>query len=277
MGARVGGRQAGIMSTPMTPTTPIPPAVPALLDLAVDLARRGGDLTLRWFRKRDLRVEHKADGSPVTEADTAAERLIRAELERLQPDDAIIGEEEPERPGRSGIRWYVDPLDGTRAFTRGVPLYATLVAAYDEHGPAVGVIHMPALGETVYAGRGLGCHWNGGPARVSEVAALQGAYLTTSAFDHWSDAALVAVKSAGLVMRTWGDAYGYLLVATGRAEVMVDPTVSVWDLAPMPVILEEAGGRFTDFTGSVRPDGGSAVASNGRLHEAALELVRGAR
>lgn len=254
-----------------------PPAPRALLDLALDLARRGGDLTLRWFRNRDLRVEHKADGSPVTEADKAAERLIRAELERLRPDDAIIGEEEGERPGRSGVRWYIDPLDGTRAFTRAVPLYATLVAAYDENGPAVGVIHMPALGETVYAGRGLGCRCNDRPARVSEVAALRGAYLTTSGLDGWSEPALAAVKSAGLVTRTWGDAYGYLLVATGRAELMVDPVVSVWDLAPMPVILEEAGGRFTDFAGAVRPDGGSGVASNGRLHEAALALLNSGR
>lgn len=254
-------------------STSPPPADRALLDLALDLARRGGDLTLRWFRSDQLAIVRKADGSPVTEADRASERLIRGELERLRPDDAILGEEEAERAGTSGVRWFVDPLDGTRAFTRGVPLYATLVAASDAHGPAIGVIHLPALGETVYAGRGLGCFLNAKPARVSETSELGGACLTSSGFEHWPDRALAAVRSAGLALRTWGDAYGYALVATGRADVMVDPVVAVWDIAPMPVILAEAGGRFTDFAGAVRADGGNGLASNGRLHEAVRALL----
>lgn len=250
-----------------------PPADQALLDLALDLARRGGDLTLRWFRTADLAVARKSDGTPVTEADRSAERLIRGELERLRPDDAILGEEEAERAGTSGVRWFVDPLDGTKAFTRGVPLYATLIAASDPHGPAVGVIHLPALGETIYAGRGLGCFLNARPARVSETTELRGACLTSSGFEHWPDAALAAVRSAGLALRTWGDAYGYALVATGRADVMVDPVVAVWDVAPMPVILAEAGGRFTDYTGQERADGGNGIATNGRLHEAVRALL----
>ena len=251
-----------------------PPAVDAaLLDLAVALAQRAGNLTLQWFRRDDLAVAHKADGSPVTAADRASERLIREELARTRPDDRIVGEEEGELPGTSGTSWYIDPLDGTKAFTHGVPLYSTLLAAADEHGPAVGVIHLPALGETVYAGRGRGCFCNGRPARVSATAETKGAYLTTSGFDYWPDAALRAVKGSGLVMRTWGDAYGYALVATGRADVMVDPIAAIWDLAPMSVILPEAGGRFTDLSGAARPDGGSGVASNGLLHEAVLPLL----
>lgn len=245
----------------------------ALLDLAVDLARQAGDLTLRWFRTVDLAVTRKSDGTPVTAADRAAESFVRAELERLRPEDGVVGEEEAERPGTSGVRWYVDPLDGTKAFTHGVPLYSTLLAAYDEHGPAVGVIHLPALRETIYAGRGRGCFCNGRPARVSETSEVKGAYLTTSGFDYWPDAALAAVKASGLVMRTWGDAYGYALVATGRADVMVDPTAAIWDLAPMAVIIPEAGGRFTDLSGESRADGGSGVASNGPLHDSVLPLL----
>ena len=250
-----------------------PPADKVLLDLAVELAQRAGDLTLRWFRAVDLAVTRKTDGTPVTEADRAAERFIREELERRRPEDGVVGEEEAERTGTSGVRWYVDPLDGTKAFTHGVPLYSTLLAASDGHGPAVGVIHLPALGETVYAGRGLGCFANGRPARVSTTDSVRGAYLTTSGFDYWPDPALLAVKASGLIMRTWGDAYGYALVATGRADVMVDPVAAIWDLAPMMVILPEAGGRFTDLSGAARPDGGSGVASNGRLHEAVLPLL----
>jgi histidinol-phosphatase len=250
-----------------------PPADQALLDLALDLARRGGDLTLRWFRSPELAVARKSDGTPVTEADRSAERLIRDELERLRPDDAILGEEEAERAGTSGVRWFVDPLDGTKAFTRGVPLYATLIAASDAHGPAVGVIHLPALGETIYAGRGLGCFLNARPARVSDTDDLRGACLTSSGFEHWPDPALAAVRGAGLALRTWGDAYGYALVATGRADVMVDPVVAIWDVAPMPVILSEAGGRFTDYAGEVRADGGNGIATNGRLHDAVRALL----
>jgi histidinol phosphatase-like enzyme (inositol monophosphatase family) len=252
---------------------PLPPASSELLDLAVDIARRAGDLTLRFFRMRGLAVTRKEDGTPVTEADRAAERFIREELARRRPDDAVVGEEEGAQAGTSGVRWYVDPVDGTKAFTHGVPLYSVLLAAFDEHGPAVGVIHLPALSETVYAARGRGCFLNGAAARVSEQASLDGAYLTTSGFEHWPEAALRAVKASGLALRTWGDAYGYALVATGRAEVMVDPAAAVWDLAPMLVILPEAGGRFTDLSGAVRADGGSGVASNGRLHEAVLPLL----
>jgi histidinol phosphatase-like enzyme (inositol monophosphatase family) len=246
-----------------------------LLDAAVELAREAGDATLRWFRTPDLGVQTKADGTPVTEADKAAERLVRGWLEANYPDDAVVGEEEIDRPGTSGRRWIVDPIDGTKAFTHGVPLFSTLLAVEDEHGPAVGVIHLPALGETVWAGRGLGCFVNGEPARVNDHDSLEGAYVMSSALDHWPERSLPAVEVAGAVLRTWGDGYGYSLVATGRVEAMFDPVVAPWDLAPMPVIMAEAGGRFTDLTGAVRIDGGSGLATNGAVHDELLGLLTG--
>ena len=250
-------------------------ADPHLLDAAVTLAREAGDATLRWFRSPELGVQTKADGTPVTDADRAAERIVRSWLEANFPDDAVVGEEETDRPGTSGRRWIVDPIDGTKAFTHGVPLYATLLAVDDEDGPAVGVIHLPALGETVWAGRGLGCFVNDEPARVNDRSTLDGAYIMSSAFDHWPERSLRAVRVAGGVTRTWGDGYGYALVATGRVEAMVDPVVAPWDLAPMPVIMAEAGGRFTDFDGVTRIDGGSGLASNGAIHDELLALLTG--
>jgi histidinol phosphatase-like enzyme (inositol monophosphatase family) len=250
-----------------------PPVDPSLLDAAVDLAREAGDLTLRWFRSVDLSIDTKADGTPVTEADRAAERLVRQRLAERFPDDAVLGEEEDDRPGTSGRRWIVDPIDGTKSFTHGVPLYCTLLGVDDEHGSAAGVIHLPALGETVWAGRGRGCFVNGRPARVSDHATLRGAYVMSSGIDGWPGDTFAALLRAGVVVRTWGDGYGYALVATGRVEAMIDPVVAQWDMAPMPVILAEAGGTFTDLGGETRIDGGSGVASNGHLHAELLRLV----
>jgi histidinol-phosphatase len=253
--------------------TDVPPADPALLDFAVEVVREAGELTLRWFRSGDLAVERKGDGTPVTAADRAAERLVRERIAARFPADGVLGEEEPESPGTSGRRWVVDPIDGTKAFTRGVPLYSTLLALDDEHGPAVGVIGLPATGQVVYAGRGLGCFADGSPARVSERARLAGAYLTTSEFAHWPEDALLGVKRAGCQLRTWGDGYGYAMVATGRADVMVDPVVATYDVAAMPVILAEAGGRFSSLDGRPGAGGGSGVATNGLLHEEVLALL----
>ena len=257
-----------------TPTTAQPPVDRSLLDFAVDVAREAGEATRRWFRASDLAVDSKADGTPVTAADRASERLVRERLAARFPDDGILGEEEPERFGTSGRRWFVDPIDGTKAFTRGVPLYSTLLALDDEHGPAVGVIVLPALDQAVYAGRGLGCWADGAPAHVSATATLDGSYLTASSYTHWDDAALLAVKHAGCHLRTWGDGYGYALVATGRADAMVDPTVEVYDVAPMPVILSEAGGRFTSLDGTPGAAGGSGVATNGVIHDELRALLR---
>jgi histidinol-phosphatase len=249
------------------------PPLRALLDEAVELARRAGEVTLRYFRHPELVVEAKADGTPVTEADRQAERLVRAELARRHPGDGVLGEEEGEQRSETGRRWILDPLDGTKAFSRGVPLYANLLAVEDEQGLAVGVINLPALGETVYAARGAGCWCNDAPARVSERASLVGSYLASSGYAHWDEDRLLRLKRAGLQLAGWGDGYGYALVATGRIEAMADPQAALYDLAPMPVILAEAGGRFTDWAGDPDPGRGTGLASNGALHGELLALL----
>jgi histidinol phosphatase-like enzyme (inositol monophosphatase family) len=244
------------------------------VDEAVDLARRAGQLSLRWFGRADLRVDRKRDGTPVTDADRAVERFLREEIRASHPDDGIVGEEEGPRPSSNGCEWILDPIDGTKAFSRGVPLYANLLAFEDEHGGAVGVVNIPALGEMVWAGRGRGCYLNGAPTHVSDHDALSEAYVSSSAYEGWDEDALLRVKRSGAALRTWGDGYGYLLVATGRIDAMVDPTAARYDLAPMPVILAEAGGSFTDFAGRPLATGGSAVATNGRIHDQLLACLR---
>jgi histidinol phosphatase-like enzyme (inositol monophosphatase family) len=250
-----------------------PPIDKAMLHEVVELVREAGDRTLQWFRTADLGIDRKGDGTPVTVADRDAERFLREQLVARWPDDAILGEEESDRAGTSGRVWIIDPIDGTKAFTQGVPLYSNLLALHDAHGPAIGVINLPALGETVYAARGLGCWCNGVDARVSTKAELTEAYVTASGFGAWPDAALLAMQREGTHLRTWGDGYGYALVATGRAEAMVDFVAAAWDLAPMPVIIEEAGGRFTTVEGSGGFDAGSGVASNGLVHDALLQAL----
>jgi histidinol phosphatase-like enzyme (inositol monophosphatase family) len=247
----------------------------ALLDTAVELVLRAGALTLEWFGSDALRVDTKGDGTPVTEADRAAERFLREELGRRFPDDAIVGEEEPDHQGTSGRTWTIDPIDGTKAFTRGVPLYSNLLALDDEHGPAIGIINIPALGEVVAAGRGLGCTRNGTPCAVSTTATLDTAYASTSGIDGWPSGMLQRVLDSPVKLRTWGDGYGYVLVATGRIDAMIDPQVAPYDVAPMRTILPEAGGRFTDLGGVARADGGSGLATNGALHDAFLALLAG--
>ena len=250
-----------------------PPADQATLDLARELTQAAGQRTLRWFGATDLEVERKGDGTPVTAADRDAERFLRTELEAAFPGDGILGEEEEPTPSSTGRRWIIDPIDGTKAFTCGVPLYSNLLALEDEHGIAVGVVNLPALGETVWAGRGLGCWSERGPATVSHARSLSGAYVMSSSFSTWTAPQLAAVEGAGAILRTWGDGYGYALVATGRVAAMVDPIVATYDVGPMPVLLDEAGGRFTDLAGSPTVEGGSGLGTNGLVHDELLALL----
>jgi len=256
-------------------TTKSPPSVDAsLVDFAVSIAREAGELTLGLFGNPGVAVEGKEDGSPVTVADRRAERLLRERISDSHPNDSIVGEEEEDRIGDSGRTWILDPIDGTVSFVQGVPLFGNLVALEDRHGPAVGVINIPALGECVWAGRGLGCFVNGVPTRVGNQADLAGACIVTSGVDYWESATrLDPLVAAGSIIRTWGDSYGYLLVATGRADAMVDPIVNRWDVAPMLTILPEAGGVFTDLTGIVTVDGGDAIATNPILHGELLAAI----
>ena len=244
-----------------------PPADESLVDFAVKVAEQAGLITLDWFQRPGLEVSAKGDGSPVTAADYAVERFLRAELARAFPDDAVCGEEEDDTTGSSGRTWIIDPIDGTKAFAQGVPLYATLLALMDSHGPAVGVISLPALGESVWAGRGLGTRWNGSPCHTSEHRDLSEAYVCTSGLSYWPEPALARLRANGARIRTWGDAYGYALVATGRADAMVDPECFDWDVAPMSVIISEAAGRFSDTAGADDWRNGSAVASNSLIHD----------
>ncbi len=266
-----------------TPTVPRhrPPPTPSCSRWAVELTKEAGRRTLSRFRADDLAVESKGDGTPVTEADKDAEAYIRAELAATHPDDAILGEEEGSTSGTSGRRWIIDPIDGTKAFMRGVPLYTNLTALEDEHGWAVSVVNMPAIDECVYAGRGLGCFQDDRqgthrPARVGPRAASP--FLMASGYTRWDETALLNVKRAGWNLRTWGDGFGYALVATGRADAMVDPSASLWDVAPMPLLLAEAGGTFTTVDGgplqTTDPAACSGVATNGDGHDELLALLR---
>ena len=204
-----------------------------------------------------------------------AEQMLRDDIAARFPDDAILGEEHGEDDGTSGRRWIIDPIDGTEAFTHGVGLYSNLLYLEDEHGPAVGVINVPALGEIVYAGRGLGCFLNGLTCSVSDTGAVAGSLLTTCSYNYWDPDMLLRLRHSGLRMKTWGDGFGYMLVASGRAEAMVDPVIKIWDIAPCRVIIPEAGGRFTALDGSDDLERGDAIATNGILHDEIVAILAG--
>ncbi|HYO62860.1 MAG TPA: inositol monophosphatase family protein [Pyrinomonadaceae bacterium] len=248
-----------------------------LLEFAVRIARGAGEITLRYFR-REFTPDRKADGSFVTAADREAESYLRAEISKTYPDDAVLGEEEGERAGASGRRWILDPIDGTYSFVHGVPFYGVLVGLEIEDAATVGVVNIPALGEIVYAARGLGCFWNGQPARTSRVATLGESLLLSTDFRacarYGFGEAAEELQQRAAVRRTWGDCYGYVLVATGRAEAMLDPVMNVWDCAPLLPILEEAGGTFTDWQGRRTIHGGNAVATNGLLFQEVMDIIR---
>jgi len=236
-----------------------------LLQAVTTLARLTGDAAMRHFRT-GLTVESKGDGSPVTIADREAEQVARKWLAEHFPDDGVLGEEYGESGASAGRRWIIDPIDGTKSFVRGVPLWGTLVALCESENVLAGGAYFPAVGEMIVAAPGRGCWWNDSRCSVSDVASMADAtVLTTDARfsdqqtrrDGWRE---LAERSR--VARTWGDAYGYLLVATGRAEVMVDPVMNPWDAAPFVPIIEEAGGMFTDWSGNRTAFGGSGVATN---------------
>ena len=248
-----------------------------LLSFTVQLAREAGEITLKYFRSA-LTPERKADGSFVTCADREAEAFIRARLAESFPDDALLGEEEGTREGTSGRQWIVDPLDGTYSFVHGVPLYGVLIGLEIANEPCVGVVNLPALGEIVYAARGTGCFWNDARARVSSTSRLEDALLLSTDFGscerYGFKRAAEQLQRRAASCRTWGDCYGHVLVATGRADVMLDPAMNVWDCAPLLPILEEAGGTFTDWRGQRTIHGGNAISTNGALFEEVLKAVK---
>jgi myo-inositol-1(or 4)-monophosphatase len=246
------------------------------LEIARRAVERAGAFTLEHFGTR-LEVERKADLTPVTIADRGAEERLRADLAAAFPTDGFLGEEFGEQEGRSGRRWIVDPIDGTQSFIRGVPLYGVLVGLEEDGACVLGVMGFPALRETYWAARGAGAFRNGEGIQVSTVATLGDA--TVLAGD--SAPAAFGERNAGYQrllaragrQRGWGDCYGYALVASGRAEVMLDPVASAWDLAAIAPIITEAGGAFSDWSGEPTIYGGSAIAVSSALRAAVLDAL----
>ncbi|MDQ3950537.1 MAG: histidinol-phosphatase [Gemmatimonadota bacterium] len=243
-----------------------------LLDAVAEVARVAGDTALHYFRSAGLTVEPKRDGTPVTVADRAAEQAARGWLRARFPDDGILGEElGEERPG-ARRRWVLDPIDGTKTFVRGVPLWGSLVAVHEGETILAGAIYCPAVGELVAAAPGAGCWWNGSRCAVSAVSDLADATILTTGVRFAGfparGAAWRELAERVAVSRTWGDCYGYLLVATGRAELMTDPELSPWDAAALLPVITEAGGVYTDWRGRVTAFGGAGVvATNAVLAE----------
>jgi histidinol-phosphatase len=252
-----------------------PPSPHALLEFALDAVWQAGRITLGYFQA-GVAVDRKADNTPVTVADREAEQRLRSLITQYWPDHGVVGEEFGHSTATSQYTWLIDPIDGTKSFVSGVPLYANLLALLDGPSALLGVMHFPALNETVYAVRGEGCYWNGRRAHVSSVDQLSDAVLLVSGLGEFSDKAAAWQKlcQATYIQRTWGDAYGYALVATGRAEVMVDPVMALWDCAPLQVILEEAGGTFTDWQGHATIHAGEGLATNGRLLVPVLHTIQ---
>jgi histidinol phosphatase-like enzyme (inositol monophosphatase family) len=256
----------------------------ARLDLAVHAAQTAGMIAMDYFERLSFQVDTKHDGTPVTVADRETETELRRQIEQAFGDDEIVGEEFPSRAGNSGFRWIVDPIDGTKSFIHGVPLFGTLVGVEYKKECIIGVIHLPALNECVYATRGRGAwHVRGNqpprPARVSSVKTLsEGLFCcgsVTTFVKGGRDEVFEQLRAASKLARGWGDCYGYVLVATGRAEVMIDPVLSLWDMAALPTILTEAGGTFTDWQGEPTIYGCDGIGTNGHVLDEVLAITRG--
>src|SRR5580658_8096238 len=251
------------------------------LGFAHVLADAADDITMRRFRSLDLRVEAKPDQTPVSDADLAVEESLRNVLSRARPRDAMLGEEYG-RTG-SGVRcWVIDPIDGTKNFVRGVPVWATLIGLMDEDEVIAGVVTAPALGRRWWAARDGGA-WTGrsmtkaSACRVSQVSSLSDASLSFSGLSSWERAGRLP-ELLGLSRKVWrtrayGDFWSHVLVAEGAIDISAENEATLWDLAALQIIVEEAGGAFTDLAGVPRPDRGSAVCTNGLLHQEVLSLL----
>lgn len=247
-----------------------------LLDFATAIATEAGEITLKYFRQ-SFAVETKCDGSFVTEADREAEAHLRMRIIERFPEDAILGEEEDDRPGISNRRWIIDPIDGTFSFVRGVPMYGVLVGVETDDEATVGVVNLPATREAISAARGLGCYWNGQRANVSKTKSIDQALVLSTHFrmceQYGFGAAAAEMQRRAKAVRTWGDCYGHAMVATGRADVMLDPVMNVWDCAPLLPIMQEAGGTFTSWNGEATIRGGNAISTNGTLFDEVMKII----
>ncbi len=253
------------------------------LELALRLADAADVLTLDRFQAADLHVEAKPDDTPVTDADKAVESMIRDQLAAARPGDAVLGEEEG-LVGDARRRWILDPVDGTKNFMRGVPVWGTLLALEVDDEVVVGVASAPAMHRRWWAGRGIGAFTRTADGQVqrlkaSSVGALSDAFLSFASVEGWIDAGRLDafIDLVGEVWRTraYGDFWSHMMVAEGAVDVACEPAVSLWDIAALQVIVEEAGGTFTDLSGRRTPAGGSVLTTNGLLHGAALERLAG--
>jgi histidinol-phosphatase len=261
------------------------------LNLAIEAGRQASKLILKYFAPTRLGAEFKSDLSPVTVADREAERWLREKINQLYPNDGILGEEYGEKIGTTEYRWLLDPIDGTRTFVNGVPLFGTLIGIEHNGEATAGVLLLPALHEYLYASKGNGAwhvtddDWEQGgggcvpqQARVSSVESLSEAVFCTTHVQTYLKTNRMAAhdKLTSQVQMTagWGDCYGYALVATGRADIMIDPIMNDWDCAAIKPIIEEAGGTFTDWQGHATIYGKEAVATNGLLSKAVLQVTR---
>ena len=250
------------------------------LELALELADEADALSLARFRATDLVVDTKPDLTPVSEADRAVEERLRRHLARARPDHGVLGEEMGEH-GAADVewRWVIDPIDGTKSYVRGVPVWATLIALQHRGRTVAGVVSAPALGRRWWAARGEGAFADGHRIRVSEVASLDDASLSYASLWGWEATgrgeAFLALTRRFWRTRAYGDFWSHVLVAEGAVDVAAEPEVTLWDLAALQVIVEEAGGRFTDLAGTPTAAGGSAVSTNGRLHDEVLVALAG--
>jgi histidinol-phosphatase len=260
-----------------------------LLTFATDLAYRAGRITLGYFNT-GIRPDYKPDDSPVTAADRAAEEFIRVEIEKHYPAHAILGEEfgasirvsdsqKPSAPESASHRWIIDPIDGTKSFLRGVPLYGVLIGLEIDGDIKVGAAYFPGTDEMLCAAEGLGAWWNGRRAQVSDVASLDRAFVCYTNVRNMSKygrgPAWERINAAAYASRGWSDAYGYLCAATGRAEAMLDPIMNIWDCGPFPVIFKEAGGYFGSWDGREGHTHDEALACNAVIKDEILRLING--
>ena len=260
------------------------------LELANRIAVEAGKITLQHFRQTSLKVIKKGDGSPLTIADQESETFLREQIAERFPDDGIVGEEFGVTEGTSPFTWILDPIDGTKSFISGVPLYGTMVGVEEKvsgesRKSVIGSVYLPGIDEGIFASTGQGAWYFAGgqsptKASVSQTSTLSDAVMVTSEVETFGDRRAAEVyrqlADATWYARTWGDVYGYLLVATGRVDVMIDPMLNVWDAAAVQPIIEEAGGRFSDWAGESRIDGGEAIGANPVLHELVLAFTRDA-
>lgn len=253
------------------------------MTFAVEIARQAGELIMRYYQNPELAVELKNDASPVTVADREAERLMRERIGETFPDDAILGEEFGEKAGTTGWRWILDPVDGTKSFVHGVPLFGTLIGAEKDGRAEVGVCRMPALDEMAYAGSGQGCWWQQGDAdpvegRVTTVDKFSDALLCYTSSGYFSgssqSAVFDALQTGCRISRGWGDCYGHLLVATGRADVIVEPALHPWDAAALIPLVREAGGHYLDWNGRESFESGNGMSVNDALRDEVLSIVQ---